>query len=376
MSSDLSVSKPKRNSVFELLRILSMLMILFFHSYRNVSEMPFSQSFYAEILKMWGIVGVDLFVMISAYFLVDQKFKTVRILDIILKTTGYFVMFNIVYLVYYFLRSGSIPRTVLPIIELNARALVDPLWIKQYWFVAAYAAMVLVSPLINALLYKLDATKIKLLLIVFSFVPFVSNFQSATMINDVFNFLYIYMLIGYLKTTDFKVKKLRFGILFILLTAVVIVSKFIMRLNYKSSAYLFIQKFLEKTLGNTGRHSIVVLVFALLIFGIAVNIKPFYSKSINFISRYVFGVYLFHENPLFNICNMVFVKAALLKIIAANSVFYFSYIGVVVAIFISGIIFDIVYIALIHKPTMKFITGKFGEKIAKTDEKLSAFSQK
>lgn len=56
----------KRNSKFELLRILSMVMIIMSH-YQLYGKVRFE---YSKILAPLGQIGVGIFVMISAYFLV------------------------------------------------------------------------------------------------------------------------------------------------------------------------------------------------------------------------------------------------------------------------------------------------------------------
>ena len=64
---------------FEVLRILSMVMITSFHyCIHGNSEMIFSSKFsinqvLSYIIGSWGIVGVTCFFMISSWFLIEQK---------------------------------------------------------------------------------------------------------------------------------------------------------------------------------------------------------------------------------------------------------------------------------------------------------------
>ena len=66
----------KRKSNFELLRIISMLGIVLFHFFYHgnydTSSMNFNSSLIVY-LQFVGEVGVDIFVIISGYFIVNRK---------------------------------------------------------------------------------------------------------------------------------------------------------------------------------------------------------------------------------------------------------------------------------------------------------------
>ena len=78
-----SSAKTKiRDSRFELLRILAMLMILMQHPLERcfpvdwgfIEAAPFSANYVgASLLTVWGQLGVMLFVMISAWFMTDRQ---------------------------------------------------------------------------------------------------------------------------------------------------------------------------------------------------------------------------------------------------------------------------------------------------------------
>lgn len=75
--------KPTRSSNFELLRIISILLIIAFHYciYGNGGKI-FSlnistNQIFAIIFGSWGVLGVDCFIFISAYFLLaSNKFSS------------------------------------------------------------------------------------------------------------------------------------------------------------------------------------------------------------------------------------------------------------------------------------------------------------
>lgn len=83
------MNSKKRNSNFELLRIISMLLIVFHHSVVHglliasasmnqgtpVSNQVWLTTFTGQLVAMFGKVAVAVFVMISGYFLVNSSFS-------------------------------------------------------------------------------------------------------------------------------------------------------------------------------------------------------------------------------------------------------------------------------------------------------------
>lgn len=64
----------KRDSRFELVRIISMIMIVAYHytMYGNWNKESFN-TVKIQFFRPWGQVGVALFVMITGYFLANRK---------------------------------------------------------------------------------------------------------------------------------------------------------------------------------------------------------------------------------------------------------------------------------------------------------------
>mgnify|MGYP004625204795 CR=1 FL=1 len=87
--------KNCRQSNYELMRIVAMLMIIAFHLCRlytpEVYERVFSlNQFFSIILGSWGLLGVDIFFLLSAYFSIDAKqFKTEKLCNIAILTALY-----------------------------------------------------------------------------------------------------------------------------------------------------------------------------------------------------------------------------------------------------------------------------------------------
>ena len=78
--------QKERNSSFELLRIISMVLIVSFHYVYHAGFdflAPFSPRLYfIQCIDMGGNLGVNLFVLISGYFLCKSTFKWQKIIKL------------------------------------------------------------------------------------------------------------------------------------------------------------------------------------------------------------------------------------------------------------------------------------------------------
>ena len=77
-------SEPRRNSSLELLRILSMIAIIGYHFYTQTAIGSADDSSVsactAMFLGAFGRTGVNVFVIIGAWFLIDMRFKSMRLI--------------------------------------------------------------------------------------------------------------------------------------------------------------------------------------------------------------------------------------------------------------------------------------------------------
>lgn len=94
--------KTVRNSNFELLRILAMIMIVAHHfavhSALDVSTMSYANNLWISFLRNGGKLGVNIFIMISGYFLISsKKYKSSNILKLYLKMLIYGLILFLVY---------------------------------------------------------------------------------------------------------------------------------------------------------------------------------------------------------------------------------------------------------------------------------------
>lgn len=151
----------KRKIGFEYLRIVSMLLIvanhflLFTGVLDNVK--PFSTNYYILwLLEAIGYVGVDCYVLISGYFLIQSKFSWKKVVGLIGEVWFYSVVILVCLIV---TKQDVYSKTQI----LNAFL---PISTRQYWFMTDYIILYILSPYINVGLQNLDKKQFKKLLFI------------------------------------------------------------------------------------------------------------------------------------------------------------------------------------------------------------------
>ena len=188
-----------RNSGFELLRIVCMLMIIGGHIImQHKTAFDVKSADFTTSLFMRGAfaVAVNAFILISGYFGINFKWK--RLLKLEMQTLFYSVLLLGVAI-------GLGWHTI------NLRKdilLFFPVLSKQYWFITCYAVLYIISPLLNQWVASMDKATYRRLLVAGAGIiyvwPTVSFlFAAPQFINDsgygIINFSYLYLLGYYLR---------------------------------------------------------------------------------------------------------------------------------------------------------------------------------
>ena len=200
-----SITKKKRDANIELLRIVAMLMIITLH-FNNQSkallvlgEPASNVQIFATILEAIAITSVNVYVLISGYYLSSSKVKFSKILLLILQV--YF---------YTLLISGAMmfvgAYSVKPEDKLD-RALryLFPISSEHYWFVTAYVIMYVLAPVMNAAVNTLKRKQLKTVIIglltwfcfIKSIVP--AKFGTDRMGYDFGWFICLYLIAAYIR---------------------------------------------------------------------------------------------------------------------------------------------------------------------------------
>lgn len=152
--------KTKRNSSIELLRIISMIGVVILH-YNNASMggalgMVLDGSpnqYYLYLIESLFVCAVNVFVMISAYFLAcNQNRKLIKILELFVQV----IVFNLAFYVFGVLRGHKV---------FTVSSLISSLLPANY-FLILYSVLYIISPYLNLIIKQLNKEQFKRLLII------------------------------------------------------------------------------------------------------------------------------------------------------------------------------------------------------------------
>lgn len=316
-----------RNSSFELLRIIAMLMIIGHHFVVHGGFLDAStvNSWILTFLEFGGKFGVIIYLLISGYFMVTSKFTFRKLFKLWCQVWFYSVVLYVV-------------SIFLPNFHFSARGLVVallPVLMVEWWFVTYYIFLYLLSPFINKLVKVLSKSEYGWLIVLLLFLY--TALRLSIGISSIFlMFIIIYLIGGYLRLHPIK-KMQKFSILvpcFIMLYLALNIAQYY--LNYH---------FFE-----TDRLPMILCAVLLFMIFEKLNIK---SKTINIISSATFGVYLIHDNLNISpyLWNEVFQN---------NSYGYSEYLLlyaflVIVSVFVICAIIDLARKYLLERPLFKIV---------------------
>ena len=183
-----------RQSNIELLRLLSMLMIVIFHFNGHALETvaPFfsAEGIAWNLTHTLTITATSIFVLISGYFGIHFKVKSV--LKLYLRC---FVWGFIGYLLYV-----AFTENPLKLSTLAARIM--PFTHNKWWFVITYLELYFLSPVLNAAIEMFDKKKHMIFLLLFGFITLYMGYcretGEDTWGTSLSHFLWLYMIARYI----------------------------------------------------------------------------------------------------------------------------------------------------------------------------------
>lgn len=350
-----------------------MLMIVAFHATTMgylETDRPIVVRASAVLFGTWGILGVHIFTIVSAYFLVDQNFRSRRVVNVVFQVFTYYVLWLILSVGYQYYDTHSAADALKAVAEKVFNDFFDPFWSRTYWFATAYIFMLIASPFLDHLLHKADRSLIRKILFAASVIPIYSQFHKNAVIDSAM-FCYIYLLTGALKLhfPEFAARIARPRYI-ISLFAAALFGRALLQIPGLPKA---LQKILTYTIGATDRHAAILLVLALPICFYVFSKKPFHSPPINRVTSHTFGVYLLSELYIlgyYGIQQYIFKKLTWMGFITEDIFFPLRSTAVVLLVFLLGIGVESVRDLLLQKPFMKLVDRKFSSKLDRIDERL------
>lgn len=339
-----------RNTSIELLRIISMIRIMFHHfAYHGNFEWNFNEvtlpHLWYDFILMGGKVGVDIFVLISGYFLIENTEKLFQPKKL-LKFWGQVVFYSIMtYLLSVMLRLNAFEIKQLIKVCL-------PITYPGWWFASTYFMLYLIHPFLNKLLHGLSKTEYQYLILMmvlcWSIIPTATTqlFES----NSLLWFVTLYGIAGYVNLYGGNQKlqsKHYFSLYFMVLIITYTVSTTFLFLGTKK------EEWSTHAIDFFEIERLPILLMAITLFMGFVTLKMNYHKWINMIASATFGVYLIHDSSYIR----YYLWTNIFKINQyQDSTFLILYsILVVFILYVSCTMIDLIRKKLVEKPYMLFV---------------------
>lgn len=334
---DLFAKRQARVSGIELCRILAMLMIIAGHfigqsGLRTAHASSTWLWFYGSGAR-WA---VNLFLIISCWFMVDSRFKAERIARLYLTVLFYSVPLTILAFVLWKTSTKDVFRSFIPFLG------------RPLWFVSAYISLALVAPWLKfaiKLPQKSLGTLVSLLIVV---VPGICTLPDPQMcyVADVCYFFFVFILVGFLKPILSSSNKYMFVAL---ITGIALYSALVV---LQRSGIGLIQGWAAQCLSDF--KTLPNLASALLVFYFFLHLNIGSVKWINFVASSAFAVYVIHSTPAFYdfLWNGIFQTK---KWMVSTSYPLYST-GVIVAVYLFGILLEFPRRLIIDKWLFSFKT--------------------
>lgn len=328
-----------RNSNYELMRIISMFLIILYHViyHGEVLQNCYNEGakIILEFLEFFTLVHVNSFVLLSGYYQSTSNFKQSKLWSIINASLFYRIVIMVVLL-------------ALGIITLDKVTIFKeafPININEYWFIKCYILLYCLSPFINRGLKNFDKKSFQKLLlvmfIIFSIIPVVTGRQFFENNGfSLYQFVYMYLIGAYLrkypldKSHIFKVMSKRMYqlvlifIFFFALTLNYVFYEYASSLSGVNSLVDELSSYITNNAILYNNPFVVIQTIAYFAFFGTLSIK---SKLINRLSVLTIGVYLIHDNN--------FVRALLYETLKINNGPIYSYRFIIYVIVISLFIY-------------------------------------
>jgi len=292
----------KREANFELLRVIAMFMVVILHYLSHGDVLiklgaPISKvNILATLIESFCIVAVNVWVLISGYFLSTSGFHLKKIIQIILEVLFYTITISIVMQIVGTYSMGKsdgfykIAQYCFPIAS------------EHYWFATSYVFMYILSPVLNSGIRKLSRWQLKVIImgllfwfcVIKTFIPV--NFVTDDMGYGLNWFIVLYLIAAYIRKYDVRIMSNGKQSMIVYIASCLLI--FVIELliyGYNSATggfnYYFDVPFHYNYL--------LCLTGALGLFSSVRYLKVtnrFISKSAIFIAPMTFGVYLLHEH--------------------------------------------------------------------------------
>ena len=285
-------SIKQRNSNVELLRIISIILIIahhyVIHGYNLLTINNIYNRIILEITSLGGKLGVSCFILITGYYMINSTFNIKKIFKLIFEVLIYSLLcFGIYSLLTKSFNINIFIKSVFPI------------GTNEYWFITDYIILVFCSPFLNIIINQIHkSTYIKsLILCIFFWSVLPTFFNLDYAFNDMIWFFILYSFGAYIRKYMININKKsnKFFAISIFSYCIIILSNIFFILL---GTYTKIDFFNTYSTHFSILNSPFILLSSIELFRFFISIPERNFFFINTISSTTLGIYLLHDNYL------------------------------------------------------------------------------
>ncbi len=291
----------KRNANMDALRLVSMMMVTMLHALAKSDLLPFMgndvpiNGWIAWVFEVFSISAVNIFMLISGYFLVTSRFKMGRLFEIVLQAVFYLAGASVI-----FLLLGKATSESANIYSLLQHFL--PIHMETYWFISAYVILYMLLPLITSGAKTMSEKQLQgviVCLLVFECV--LKSILPFRLTMDTKGYSFLWYLILFLVGAKFRlygfkvVKTAKRGWFVFLISTFLIFAEILVVSQIQTRT----GRLKEIATVSLEYNHILVLTAAVGIFVAFLHAKPCgerFGRLVHRISPYCLGVYLLQES--------------------------------------------------------------------------------
>lgn len=327
--------KKERLDNIDLLRIIAMLMVVSLHFLSrggiNTKVNIFSASYY--ISSIWDaicIISVNVYVLISGYFLIESSFKPSKLARIVIQVFTYSFVFYLI----------GVGVGLVPFNIRNLMKSLFPLLTYQYWFASAYVGLYILFPFLNKGIKAMNERQHRAFCILL-FLMCTLYLPSKAMVVNGYSIMWmisLYIFAAYLRLYYKPVGKVNFRLILLYIIPTLLLP--CTRVLIDCVGLVFSKDLTDYSKFFYKNNSVFVCISSIALFVIFLNISiknNVLKKLIRFIAPLTFGVYLVHNNPTIRNALWNFIKPS--RFLGAWW-FLFVGCGIICAIFIISAVIE------------------------------------
>lgn len=298
-----------RKSNIELLRIISILFIIIFHC---VFKSGFSfepgisvNKLLVKTFYMFGELGVNLFILIFGYFMVNSGFKWKKLIRLLAEVQFYYwgTIFVACKLGFYELSGLK-----------NIFLSFFPVTLNSYWFITAYIIVYILSTYFNILINVMDKkTYQKFLVTVLglycvlptAFGLFLGSTETMLYYNRMIWMVVVYFLGAYIQKYGISIIRTKKSAVKVTVLSIVVLLSSILLINQFSDFFAALG--INEPAFFWPPNTAPMISLSVGVFGLFLHLKTPYYLPINIVASTTLGIYLLHDGIMSSwIWNKVF----------------------------------------------------------------------